>query len=155
MGALSKLQSAVTRKFVPESGSTALATQSMGVSAKTLEIVAKGNGEGSRAMVIAANTIGKHHNTQAATAEVGKRMGRIKAWADQMEMLKPIIEAGAKDYARGTLHQTSMAKTLAKTSQTVAILNSGAQYDMSKNHQSAGIQVAINQSAYGGAGWSA
>lgn len=156
MGALTTvLKSAITRKHVNEAGNTALATQSMGTSVKALEIVAKGNREGSQAMVLAANTIGKARNTQAATGEVAKRMGQIKGWADQQEMLKSVVEAGAKDYLRGTKAQTSAAKTLAKTTQEVAVLNSAAQYEMYKGHHQAGVQVAINQSAYGGAGWSA
>lgn len=155
MGALTNAFQSMTRKHVPESGSTALATQSMGTSVKALAIVAKGHREGSQAMVLAANTIGKKHNTQAATAEISKKAGWVKGWADQQEMLKPKIEAMAKDYARGTKAQTSMAKTLAKTSQEVAVLNSGAQYEMYKGHHAAGMEIAINQSAYGGAGWSA
>ena len=155
MGALTNVFQSMTRKHVPESGNTAIATQSMGTSVKALQVVAKGHREGSQAMVLAANTIGKSHNTQAATAEVQKKLGQIRGWADQMEALKPIIEAGAKDYARGTVHQVSMAKTLAKTGQTVAILNSSAQYEMYKQHYAAAQQVGVNQSAYGGAGWSA
>lgn len=155
MGALTNVFQSMTRKHVAESGNTALATQSMGTSVKALQIVAKGNREGSQAMVLAANTIGRKHSTQSATAEVGKRMGQVRGWADQMEALKPLIEAGAKDYARGTKAQTSMAKTIAKTTQDVAVLNSGAQYDMYRSHHTAGMQVVANQSAYGGAGWSA
>ena len=155
MGALSFIQSAMTRKHVSEVGNTGLATQSMGTSVKTLEIVASGNREGSQAMVLAANTIGKKNQTQAGSAEVGKRMGQVKRWADQMEALKPMIEAGAKDFARGTKAQTSMAKTIGQTTRDMAVLNSATQYDMYKGHAAASVQVAINQSAYGGSGWSA
>lgn len=156
MGALAKLvTTAMTRRHVPESGDTLFATRSMGTSVKALQIVAKGNREGSQAMMLAANTIGKKHGTQAATAEFGKRMGQVRGWADRMEELKSIIESGAKDYARGTKAQISMAKTIAKTTQDVAVLNSGAQYDMYKGHHAAVAQVAVNQSAYGGQGWSA
>ena len=156
MGALTNvLRSAMTRKHVSETGNTGLATQAMGTSVKALEIVANGNREGSQAMVIAANTIGKKNQTQAASAEVGKRMGQVKRWADQMEALKPMIEAGAKDFARGTKAQTSMAKTIGQTTRDMAVLNSATQYDMYKSHASANVQVAVNQSAYGGSGWSA
>ena len=156
MGALTNaLRTAMTRKHVPESGDTALSTRSMGTSAKALAIVAKGNREGAHAMVLATNMIGRTRHTQAATAEVAKKAGSVKAWADQMEMLKSTVEGMAKDYTRGTVHQVSMAKTLAKTGQTVGMLNSGAQYDMYKQHHAAGMQIAVNQSAYGGTGWSA
>jgi len=155
MGALSLIQSTMTRKHVSESGSTGLATQSMGTSVKALEIVASGNRAGSQAMVLAANTIGKKNQTQAGSAEVGRRMGQVKRWADQMEALKPMIEAGAKDFARGTKAQTSMAKTIGQTTRDMAVLNSATQYDMYKGHAAANVQLAVNQSAYGGAGWSA
>ena len=156
MGALTNvLKSAMTRKHVSEVGNTGLATQSMGTSVKALEIVASGNREGSQAMVLAANTIGKKNQTQAGSAEVGKRMGQVKRWADQMEALKPMIEAGAKDFARGTKAQTSMAKTIGQTTRDMAVLNSATQYDMYKGHSAANVAVAVNQSAYGGSGWSA
>lgn len=155
MGGLATvLKSAMTRKHVSESGSTALATQSMGSSVKALELVAKGNREGSQAMVLAVNTIGKTCNTQVATTEVGKRMGQVKGWADQMEAMKPMIEAGAKDFERGSKAQASMAKTIAKTSQNVAVLNAESQYEIYKGHHQAGMKVAVAQSAYGGANWS-
>lgn len=156
MGALKNvLKSAMTRKHVPEGCDTAIATQSMGTSVKALAIVAKGNRAGSQAMVLAANTIGKTRNTQAATGEVAKRLGQVRGWADQQQMLNSAIKAGAADYLRGSKAQADSAKVLAKTSQEVAVLNSAAQYDMYKGHHAAGVQVAINQSAYGGAGWSA
>jgi hypothetical protein len=156
MGALTAaISSAMTRRHAPESGNTGLATQVMGTSVKALDIVAKGNKEGAQALTLATNTIAKNRSTQAATSEVAKKAGQLKGWADQQEALKPMINAMAKDFERGSKAQTDMAKTIAKTTQNVGVLNAEAQYEMFKGHSAASTKIAVAQSAYGGAGWSA
>ena len=155
MGALSLIQSAMTRIHVPEVGNTALATRSMGNSASAMEVLAKGNQQGNQAMKLAVHTIGQKRSTQATTAQLGKQFGQVKGWADQQATLNKIIKDGAADWARGSKFQADSAKVIAKTSQDVAIGNSEAQYTTYKGHSAANVAVAVNQSAYGGSGWSA
>ena len=156
MGALINVfKSGMTRKHVPESGDTRLATRSMESSANALTVVAKGNQQGSQALRLAVHTIGQKRTTQATTDQLGKQLGLIEGWADQQVQANMAIAAAAAHYTRGTKAMNSSAKILAKTSQTTAVDSATTQYDMYRDHTKASMQVTMKQSAYGGAGWSA
>ena len=155
MGALTKvIQSAMTRKQVPEESSTALATRSMGTSVKAMEILRRPD-NGSATMRFAASTIGSAHNSQEKVVNLGKKLGQLEAWAKQQAILNKQLKIGAAHYIQGTKSMTDSALILADTSQKVAVLNSEAQKKAYNGHVEAQLHVAINQSAYGGSGWSA
>ena len=155
MGALNLIQSAMTRKYVPESGNSSLATQSMGTSARAMTVAAKGHKEGAQTMALAVTTIGRTKTTQAASSELAKRLGQLEYWADQQVLHGKQIKAASAHYLRGTKAVTESAKTIADTSQKVGVINADAQYSIFKGHSAAQMDIQIKQSAYGGAGWSA
>ena len=155
MGALSLIRSAMTRQHVPESGNTRIATGSMKDSASALAVVAKGNQQGSAAMTLAVNTIGRQSFTQSANDQLSKELGRIEGWADQQVIANMAIANAATHYARGTKAMNSSAKIIAKTKQTVAVDNATAQHEMSRDHMMASARITMKQSAYGCSGWSA
>ena len=155
MGALNLIQSAMTRKHVPESGNTKLATRSMESSVNALAVVAKGNQQGNQALRLAVHTIGQNRSTQATTDQLGKQLGLIEGWADQQVQANKAITAAAGHYTRGTKAMNNSAKILATTNQVAAVDSATAQYEMYKNHTAASMQITMKQSAYGGLGWSA
>ena len=155
MGALTNvLKSAMTRKYVPEESSTALATRSMGTSVKAMEILRRPD-EGSKTMRIATSVIGAKHSKQETVVALGKQLGQLEAWAKQQAMLNKQIKLGAAHYIQGTKSMTDSALTIAETSQKVGVLNSEAQKKAYNGHTESQLNIAINQSAYAGAGWSA
>ena len=155
MGALSLIQSAMTRKHVPESGNTKMATRSMESSVNALAVVAKGNQQGSQALRLAVHTIGQKRTTQASTDQLGKQLGLIEGWADQQVQNNKAITAAAAHYTRGNKAMNNSAKVIATTNQSAAVDSATTQYEMYKNHTAASMQVTMKQSAYGGLGWSA
>jgi len=156
MGALTNvLKSAMTRKYVPESGDNALATQSMGTSARAMTVAAKGHKEGAQTMALAVTTIGRAKTTQAASSELAKRLGQLEGWADQQALNAKQIKAASAHYLRGTKAVTDSAKTIADTSQKVGVINAEAQYSIFKGHSAAQMDIQVKQSAYNGSGWSA
>lgn len=155
MGALSKLRSLVTTQHVPESGNTRIATGAMKSSATALTVVAKGNQQGSTALTLAVNTIGQKHFTQAAGDRLAQELGLIEGWADQQVLANKIITSASGHYTRGTKAMNDSAKKIATANQTVALDSATTQHGMARDHVATSMQVAMKQSAYGGAGWSA
>ena len=155
MGALTNVFQSMTRKHVPESGNTAIATRTLDISAKSLAIVAKGNVQGARSLSFAQALVTKPRVTQAAMGAIAQKAGHVEEWARDMAIMKPIVDKMTASYVKGAKDQIDISKKLAKAGQTVAVLNSEAQSEISFAHRQASAQTTYAQAAYGGQGWSA
>lgn len=155
MGLVKAVKSAITVKHVSEGSSNALATRSMGQSVKALDVVGKGNAQAAQTMTLATNVIGQDRTNQAQRHSLGKRLGELQAWAENMEDMKPIVLQAAKNYEKGHAAQAQMATAIARSSQKVALLNSTTQQQMYRDHSRTSMQLTTAQAAYGGSGWSA
>lgn len=154
-GLISRITQSLTTKHVPESGDTSIATQSMGTSASALALVAKGNKDAAKTMVLATTMAGKKTNNQQASDALADRVGAIKAWMQNQELIGAQVDEGAKYYKKGINRLIKTAETIGDLSRDVAISSAQTQDEMNFEHRKASAQVRISQEAYSGGGFSA